>query len=638
MERMVEILKYLKDYDTNNLAKMTEDIGITEEEVQKLCDLGIMHKQAGHWFAISSRERSRQAIEIILNSSKEITQQEWIIEFGLLDCQLRKLVEEGRLVMVRLGVYQSSMENVKIENTIGCPNLTVTEEMMQAIKKSNLSEVLRILEETQKDEFTELSRSLWKWVMTQILGNGPLDKDEPKNQEAKEESIPDVTSVLEEEEEPDQKITEEALELQKEITFLKERNMQKRLITITPTESDTKELESEVDSPELETDSSEPETDPMEYTPTGLPLGELYSLYLKNRYKDPMLAKEFLLEYRDQCEIHNIKFNYLDLKKVNRLIDEFHVPKEQLEQEQELKLQIKDLMNRDLTYEELNDLDRILNQFYDLYQERGMIANLFRGDYQAKIGNHSEALKIYNSLLQKELWNTTIYHRMASVLLKTKKVDQLIHVLETSLSYVPKDDFWRAQLVFCYMDKNKFSKVRELVQLENFHRLSQYEWCLRTIILRLENILYQYKLNASGNISYTSLKKHDEKIERVDLELEYYQELYSQLADYHDFEEAMMTEESLLSTYEDEVYWATINKENGNISPRKLEEYVKNIQISQDEELLLYIAAAKVMFTHKLSKHGEHYLKLVSKAHSKNPTVKQEYQQCIKNKKLYLNK
>lgn len=638
MERMVEILKYLKDYDTNNLAKMTEDIGITEEEVQKLCDLGIMHKQAGHWFAISSRERSRQAIEIILNSSKEITQQEWIIEFGLLDCQLRKLVEEGRLVMVRLGVYQSSMENVKIENTIGCPNLTVTEEMMQAIKKSNLSEVLRILEETQKDEFTELSRSLWKWVMTQILGNGPLDKDEPKNQEAKEESIPDVTSVLEEEEEPDQKITEEALELQKEITFLKERNMQKRLITITPTESDTKELESEVDSPELETDSSEPETDPMEYTPTGLPLGELYSLYLKNRYKDPMLAKEFLLEYRDQCEIHNIKFNYLDLKKVNRLIDEFHVPKEQLEQEQELKLQIKDLMNRDLTYEELNDLDRILNQFYDLYQERGMIANLFRGDYQAKIGNHSEALKIYNSLLQKEPWNTTIYHRMASVLLKTKKVDQLIHVLETSLSYVPKDDFWRAQLVFCYMDKNKFSKVRELVQLENFHRLSQYEWCLRTIILRLENILYQYKLNASGNISYTSLKKHDEKIERVDLELEYYQELYSQLADYHDFEEAMMTEESLLSTYEDEVYWATINKENGNISPRKLEEYVKNIQISQDEELLLYIAAAKVMFTHKLSKHGEHYLKLVSKAHSKNPTVKQEYQQCIKNKKLYLNK
>ena len=188
------------------------------------------------------------------------------------------------------------------------------------------------------------------------------------------------------------------------------------------------------------------------------------------------------------------------------------------------------------------------------------------------------------------------------------------------------------------MDKNKFSKVRELVQLENFHRLSQYEWCLRTIILRLENILYQYKLNASGNISYTSLKKHDEKIERVNLELEYYQELYSQLADYHDFEEAMMTEESLLSTYEDEVYWATINKENGNISPRKLEEYVKNIQISQDEELLLYIAAAKVMFTHKLSKHGEHYLKLVSKAHSKNPTVKQEYQQCIKNKKLYLNK
>lgn len=637
MERMVEILKYLKDYDTNNLAKMTEDIGITEEEIQKLCDLEILYGERSDYFQVSSRKLTNQMIELLLSSSKEITKQE-LTAFGVSDYYIRKLLADGRFTMVRKGVYQSNIANVKIENSTMSPNLTVTEEMMQAIKKSNLSEVLRILEETQKDEFTELSRSLWKWVMTQILGNGPLDKDEPKNQEAKEESIPDVTSVLEEEEEPDQKITEEALELQKEITFLKERNMQKRLITITPTESDTKELESEVDSPELETDSSEPETDPMEYTPTGLPLGELYSLYLKNRYKDPMLAKEFLLEYRDQCEIHNIKFNYLDLKKVNRLIDEFHVPKEQLEQEQELKLQIKDLMNRDLTYEELNDLDRILNQFYDLYQERGMIANLFRGDYQAKIGNHSEALKIYNSLLQKEPWNTTVYHRMASVLLKTKKVDQLIHVLETSLSYVPKDDFWRTQLVFCYMDKNKFSKVRELVQLENFHRLSQYEWCLRTIILRLENILYQYKLNASGNISYTSLKKHDEKIERVNLELEYYQELYSQLADYHDFEEAMMTEESLLSTYEDEVYWATINKENGNISPRKLEEYVKNIQISQDEELLLYIAAAKVMFTHKLSKHGEHYLKLVSKAHSKNPTVKQEYQQCIKNKKLYLNK
>lgn len=623
MERMVKILKYLKNYQTNSISNMTTDIGITEEEIQKLCDLGILYGERTGYFQISSRKLTNQMIELLLSSRKEITKQE-LTAFGISDYHIRRLLADGRLTMVKKGIYQSNIVKIQMEEPRKSQNLTVTHEMLCAIEENNLPEVIRILEATQKDEFIELSKGLWKWVMTQILGNGPLDKDESKKQEIKEEIIPEVTPTLEEErKESDSEIIDKVREVPEKVA--KETIYEEvPLSTITSTESDMKEQETETDS--------------MEYTPTGLPFRELYSLYLANRYKDPILAKEFLLEYKDQCEIHNIKFNYLDLKRINQLIEDFNIPKEQLEKEQELKLRIKDLMNRNLTDEELNDLDRTLNQFYDLYQERGIISNLYRGDYQAKVKNHSEALRIYNSLLQKEPWNTTIYHRKASVFLKTKKVEQLIRVLETSLSYVPNDDFWRAQLVFCYMDKNKFSKVRELVELENFNKLSQYEWCLRTIILRLKNILYQYKLNASGNISYTSLKRHNEKIERVDLELEYYQELYSQLADYHDFEEVMMTGESLLSPYEDEVYWATSNQENGNISPRELEEYVKNLQISQDEELLLYIAAAKVMFTHKLPKHGEHYLKLVSKAHSKNPTVKQEYQQCIRNKTLYLNK
>ena len=65
MERMVEILKYLKDYDTNNLAKMTEDIGITEEEIQKLCDLEILYGERSDYVQVSFERNNKTGINRI---------------------------------------------------------------------------------------------------------------------------------------------------------------------------------------------------------------------------------------------------------------------------------------------------------------------------------------------------------------------------------------------------------------------------------------------------------------------------------------------------------------------------------------------------------------------------------------------
>jgi len=624
MERMVEILKYLKDVHVCYMSTIIKDINITKEEIEKLCELKILygHSKNDDSYYVSSKKRTNQMIEILLNSQKEITKQELNTTFGVSDYHIHKLLDEGKLVTIKRGVYQSNMVCVHVENMALPKNLTVTEEMMKAIDEDNLPEVLKILEETAGDEFIELSKKLWKWVMTQILGNKLFHKSEPQKQKLSEKITSDSTFVLEEKlQEIDLKIIEGTEEVQTET--LAEEALSPQIET---TESDDIEQELEVDD--------------IGYTPTGLPLGELYTLYLKNRNTDPILAKEFLLEYKDQCEIRNIKFNYLDLKKIHRLIEEFSIPKEQLEKEQELKSEIKNLMDRELNHKELRDLNRILNQFYDIYQERGIMSDLYRGDYQAKVKNYSEALQIYSSMIQKEPWNITIYHRIASVFLKTGRVDQLIQVLETSLSYVPKDDFWRAQLAFCYVDKNKFSKVRDLVELENFNNLSQYKWCLRTVIIRLKHIIDQYSKYIKEDISLTYFKKIMKKIESVNLELDYYMELYSQLGNYHDLDEEMMTGNYFLKEYEDKVYDVTIDQETGNICPRRLEEYVKNFQTSipMDEELLLYIAAAKIMFIHKWPKHGEHYLKLVTHAHSLNPAIQREYEQLIKNKKLYLNK
>jgi len=611
MERMVEVLKYLKDYEKISASILMMDYGVSKDEIETLCDLGILYEEEENEFYISSKKLTSKMIELLLSSPREITKKELTNVFGISDYHIHKLLNEDKLALVRRGVYQSTMANEKTQDLTIPTNLTATQKIVKAIEESNLSEVLRILDETQGNEFIELSKELWKWVMIQILGKEIVNKKKVTIPESIEEEKEEVQTVLTSEE----RVKEPALEFKEE---------SREKVPLEPINLTTSTMESE--------------TSDMGYTPTGLPLGELYSLYLQNKYQNPILAKEFLLEYKDQCEIHHIKFNYLDLKGVNQLIEDFNIPSSQLEKERELKKQINSLMEERLNNIDLKQLDELLHQFSDLYQERGILSTLYRGDYQAKIRNYSEALLIYNSLLKKESWNITIYHRIASVLLKTGQINSLIPWLEKSLSLVPKDDYWRSHLAFFYIDKHKFLKARDLVELENFNKPGSYEKCLRRIIVELEKQIAQYKIFAINSSSASYCASLARRIESTSLELEHYQELYSQLADYQDLEEEMLTGESLLDPYVDEVYWASVDNENGYIAPGKLEDYVQNLEISLDEELLFYIAAAKVMFIHKWPKHGEHYLKLVSKAHSENPTIKQEYQQCVKNKKLYLNK
>ncbi len=631
MERMIEILKYLKG-KTYFMPSGNNDVCMTKEEISNLCELGILYgyMRETDSFYVSSRKRTNKMMEILLDSKKEITKHELNVVFGISDYHIRKLLDDGKLILVKRGVYQSNVVKVEMESTALPQNLTVTEEMMKAIDENNLPEVLNLLEETEKNEFIELSRNLWKWVMTQILGNESIKAETPKQEQIeqcpKESEVFDDISILEEETQKQESsvVSIETEELQVELSS--EESEEENFSSTTTTESSDDVLELELDH--------------MDYIPTGLPLEELYRLYLKNRYNDPSLAKEFLLEYKDQCEERNIPFDYLQLKKINRLVEDFNISSDQLAKERELKLRIKHFLKRELNLNELKDLEEALNQFDDLYQDRGVQSILYGGDYQAKIGNYSEALKIYNSLLQKEPWNTTIYHKISSVFLKMGSVEKLIHTLETSLHYVPYDDYWRAQLAFAYIEKEKFSKMRELVASDRFKNFSQYGLCIRAIIKRLSTQIYQYEKYLSSNISFTYSKKIKNKMDVIILELEYYQELYSQLKDYSDLDEEMMTGNYFLKEYEDEVYNVTIDSETLNICPRRLEEYVENFQTSipMDEELLLYIAAAKIMFTHKWSKHGEHYLKLVRQVHSSNPAIQREYQQLIKNKKLYLNK
>ena len=626
MERTVEILKCLKDKEFF-IPSVNPDINITKEDIENLCNLGILYgyQKGINGYFVSSKKCMNQMIELLLNSQKEITKQELNTTFGISDYRIRKLLDEGKLVTIKRGVYQSNVASVHIENEMLPSNLAVTEEMMKAIDANDLSKVLKLLEETNGNEFIELSRNLWKWVMTQILGNESVKEETPKQELVEQNPRElDASSTIPKEEIEKKELETISIETEETQTEITEENL-------------SSTMSDELDKKNLEL---EPELDNLEYIPTGLPLEELYGLYLKNKCHDPKLAKEFLLEYKDLCEEKNIPFNYLDLKAINRFIEDFNISAEQLSQERELKMKIYDLRNRELSRAGFDDLETTLNQFYDLYQERGMISVLFRGDYQAKMGNYSEALKIYNSLLQKELWNPTIYHRIASLFQEMGKVDQMIQMLEKSLSFVPKDDYWRSQLAFAYIDKEKFSTVRDLTDLENFKNQSQYGLCIRAIIRKLGNQIHQYKRYGRLIDSFNLSKRIRKKIETVSLELEYYQELYSQLGAYYDLDEEMMTGNYFLQEYEDEVYDITIDQETGVICPGRLEEYVKNFQTSipMDEELLLYIAAAKIMFTHKWPKHGEHYLKLVAHAHPVNPAIQREYEQLVKNKKLYLNK
>ena len=101
---------------------------------------------------------------------------------------------------------------------------------------------------------------------------------------------------------------------------------------------------------------------------------------------------------------------------------------------------------------------------------------------------------------------------------------------------------------------------------------------------------------------------------------------------------SMETKFSIIEERYSDAYQALYDSEQEKIVPSRLLNHVKNLEIVAEEDYLLCLSAATILFEHNMPSCAEKYLKFVSTSKNKTDTVKEALYQTVKNKKLYLNR
>ena len=604
MDRMIKILKYLKNYQRVTVCSMTSDMDISKDEIEELCDLGILYES--RWgidsFSVSDRKRTNRIIELLLSSQKEITKQE-LFSLGISDYYIKKLLKDGRIVQVGRGIYHSREVNPKTEDTHIPQNLTVTEEIMQAIEKENLDEVLKILEETQGNEFIKLSRNLWKWVLPKII--------------KKETFISDSHSVVEENIEP-MEVGETVSETMEDVSF-----------------SDSTLEEAEEAVPMV---VSEEKT-----KKEVISFEELLDLFYLNLESDPIIAKEYIMQYKRMCENKKIIFNYNLLSLVNIEIANLGVSSKQLDKEKELLAEVKQLLQTSPSTDEFN---KIMNEFDYLYQDRGVLSNLYHGLYEESRNNDTLAASYFREVLAVEPWNEKALYGLSRVLYYSKDPD-LLRVNKQLLKYYPEVSNWliRYEIAKSYIGKygrkayKAYSELRKISDFEVDNQSPKYKKrYLNGIIERLEKEL-EYQIRWLEKADEGDVIPKVKNIRLINEEIEYYKETLNCLEiSTKEIKKATKEDEFMMPYMSDIIDFMNCDSNDGSISFPNVEVCINQLGVEEEERMLYYLAAARVFLLNHYPKQAEHYLKLVRNTKNKPEIIKKQYEQLERNKTLYLNK
>lgn len=628
----MDILNFLNNYEQNRIAKeVLLNQGVREEEISRLLELGVIkNTKEDTIYGINQGVLQTLIAKSIMKNDKLVTRDK-LIHSGIADGTIRKMIKEGILFTVSRGMYSIREQEVEkeqleqieepkesiVEEEIkpvvvkevsvseevisNATNLSISSDIMKMIEEKDLASILNTIEQTNGEEFIELSKQLWKWVFTNILQNNQIVV-KPVTQKKE--------MVKEEVEQALQKVEEKK---------------------VSPTSVSKVEKESSTIKPKVTVLKQEKKR-------TGKSLEELWDLYYKNKTSNPVVAREFLEEIEDLSRELKIPFDYGELSLIDEFICAIPVPKSQLREEKNIRLELNNLFRQsNKTASTIQTIEDLVSQFLDYYQDRGVLGYSYRGRLESLKGNYKNAIDFHRKVLEKQPWNFTAHKDLSYSLFSLGNHSANVTVLKDMLKYYPDYIPARLRLARCYLETYSLSKIKEV---SNFEITDSNR---KDAISYFENIIgmIESKLNSLekfADISGETTKIKTSQYNELNEMLGNYTELYAQLLDYSDVEESMMEEETVLAPYESEVYYATATGENGSINPSGLEEHISNLEITTEDELLLYIAAAKVFFINKLPKYGDYYLKKVSRTKEKSDVVKEEYNQCVKNKMLYLNK
>ena len=366
-------------------------------------------------------------------------------------------------------------------------------------------------------------------------------------------------------------------------------------------------------------------------------LERLFYNYRVNLNNDPVLAKEYLLKYVDLCRKLKITFDYNLISQLNDKIFNLNIPKWQLKEEEKLSKQIEEFLRKKPNSNQFRQVPELINKYNILYKDRGFYAKYYRGCYENYLKNYKKSINIFNDILKSDPENVLVLRKIMFSYFNNFNFGKCKDTIFKYLNYKENDTGVYILLAKCYVINGEFSKLQLLSDsLMEGKKINQREY-FKNIVNFLENTASDEK---SKMFCFPDVAAKKAKfLENLYPILEQHKEMLGMVLSESNETYDSLIEEYNNKEYEEKIYDCIYYNSDNMIDFSNIDSYIESFESENSEEkMLLYLAAAKILFQNKFVKQAEYYLKKVEQEKNKSDYIKKQYDIAVKTKKLHLNK
>lgn len=573
-------------------------MGINDYEIKKLVSMNVLVKQERAAYQINEKVVKKLLLQELLENKEEVTRKQ-LLDFGLSDYEIRKMLKNGTLFQLSRGVFTTRRENIKPEINI---ILTPIEKLQKAFTEKNVTEILKTIDEVSNEDYLPLSKEVLKLLITTVFSN---EKDITTERETVTEELP----------------VEEKKEIIKEVI--------EDVDLPSPSKEEIKEPVKIVSNVEpIKIMPKLPQTETMS-------LEKLWNLYSINAKSKPILAKGYLERYKELCKQQNVAFDYYELITNGNRIANLALSTEEKEEATKLTKEIHSLLSQPANEKNRERLQQSIDRYREIDQDRIFYGKYYQGCYERKYKNYSKAERIFEEILKENPENVLVLREICKLYCFQRKFKKCEEKANQYLNLDVNDISIYLNLIRCYLANKKVYKIDNLTNRIMYNDKIDITRYLKTVIGLLNKKIEGLKEKSYRVPNLTNLLFAE--IKELQRSLEEHQDILNQVLCNKQKTTDSILDEYDLECYIDEVYDCVCNND-GNINISNIKPYVENLNISLDERMLLYIAAAKLLFENKFPKQGQEYLNIVEHTEGKSSFVIEQHQRCQRNKSLYLNK
>lgn len=594
----MELLKILQTKQQTTRKELLET-GINDYEIKKLISMNVLTKQNRANYQINSNIVKELLVQELLEKTEKVTRKQ-LLDLGLSDYEIRKMIKNKTLFPIARGMFSTKQENETLESF----NPTIIEQLQQLFSNKDITEIIKIIDESSDNDFILLSKEILKLLIKTVY--------------------------------PYQDKTNEQIEDIKELPIDNSKVVELKIETVVPTniEEDTKNKKTTKIEIEVESTIKLIEENKTSNNSEDTSLQDLWDLYITNSRQNPIVAKEYLERYKNLCKKENIPFNYYELITNENRIIRLSMTEDELNKLKELSNEVKKLLAEPVSEHNKVMLQKQIKDYCKIHKNRNFYGKYYQACYEKKYKNYNKAEKIVNDILKENSENVLVLKMLCEIYFGQGKTRLCEEKSEKYLTLDSTNIPICTNLVRCYIENKKAHKINNLTERIMKNENADITRYLEEVIKILKNKIEKLK-------SKTYTMPHLTKIifkQIKDLQeiLEKHQEDLSKICCNNQATTDSIFDEYDLEEYIDEIYECLCNSSD-NINISNIKPYIENLNISLDERMLLYISAAKLLFVNKFPRQAQNYLNIVEQTKGKSKFVTKQCQRCQRNKSLYLN-